>query len=1606
MLITGKSMARKIQQKVAAALNKRRNPPEPSQQNQDWKTTLNTSNFGKLVPTLESLHIDIVHYQQASPEKLQELFTKIVDILKNDYFNQTQNRLSLKKHLITLNQQIRATISDAQRNALFISYFKKHETSIALLFINSQLDFAIKFSRLLICVVGRLIKDALKFPQNEYDNHNILNLVEELTQLHPHFNAACQEWFEAELGSYVPSLQDEVLIGDEDESDYADILSESLIEIANENQTVDQYDFIERVRDELHAEEALFSPYLLQYFAEKEPLLNLSLTTVNKLQLRKAYLKMNDLLAPSLKLTKKIEKKRLQQFIIAAINHKINEPEPSQVYDQNAINRICKRKARELSSILSLCKEIKLQRANHKSFMAELSKLPLSEEVQVLENFIKKKLQAPLYLKIKRKMNHIIKYKVYGSYKGFTNNCLQYMKILLTQPIYENSIITYLKLEHPAVIEPVSVDELTHIRQCVNKINKYSSKKEIRRECSYLLHTLIFDQELAQQLQKITALYSADLSIFHQHLLEPLTNHLLLELVQEVNNTTSISEPLNVIFKNKQFGSIKTQLSQYQQQLRELGKLRLRAILNPDDNTINNKIEETYKLISSLYAKLNVIFDLISIIEILPVNQISEELSNQVNGIKKHLHEINEVFVYLSNIAHEVGYKKVEPKDIFLLRIGRGDFFNQKDHDIIKNAVLAMLFSVENIKLIDAINSHFEQYTNEQKSECLYFVENYIQSDSLGSLFSAVNPEKNEFYLKLMVFEKLAESSKLSTKRLMQLIQNSISIKKERFNTLVKSLKSNEYSTEQLVRRINTISRKLESNRFHITKLDEYLLEISHVMNAPAFDNFTTLQKTQLLSSFNQLNQFCSAFPFYQQEFDKLKKQLNALLLKTPSSKQIKQPAKVAIKFQPKSSLLELIRNTIENKNNQSLYDKMITKFINNIENEFACLFAKIDISELRDLNWTLDSKRLNEGLTPYSPNVLNYHRNLEMATHYISFAIFYQLDSNFQPSAHQNLALVKSFYEFFETALVKAFELKAPTTAFILFRAIQSSPIKRLGLASPKAEAFYFSYLSKTKEAQVKITKLFRQAGVLPQLSFIQQMLIFSYKKNSGSHFEHLGNVGRSLRFFLLKKEAIIENDLAQSNFTDEIKYFLNALHLISSHEAKIDTLKSQTLLMKASTDLKPDHSKKYNLSDFKTINELAKYLTVCRARFIDYHFNLQNPEKEIVDWLLSTIKSDNRFTSFTDCIEVLFLVDEINRYQKRVYKQFHSDLITILTYYYRRIGQILKSDNETNKKNLELLFVQLNKLKRLREFQDEDNSFDLFSSEQKVQDLIKKMREQYRLYLNMQEQFDKHRSQTAYTQLLADVLSGNTQKSLALPVEQDEKTQTMHETLLPDNEYDIPSAEPEHPSRIGINKTMTFTTQEQSSILALFNTEELKAEFLAAFPWAIQVDTLDKLRNLQFDPEVNLLGTPKLFGQALQLAVMRLVLIAMDSLGKIAGFTGQLTIANFDRINEIINQLKWLTGELKAFDISEPKLLAEVEAVIQEMGFKNQEYYDIQQLYNPPFEVENNPNMNGFCHLNEHLAYELTGTHYTDTLLAPNVPASPYFEQISQIVINHEKT
>lgn len=1570
-------MANNIQKKIAVALsskrNRKSNPPE---------TLLHESEFAALIPSLDDLQVSVADYQQAGPPKLHELFEVIINRLKGSYFNHDLNQTELEETLAILHEQCSA-VTDPNEQKLFLNdYFTKHGAKLSLHFINSQLEIAIRFSKLAICVLGRQIKEALGVTPNAIDEEIITKLLGELSEMVPSIQDACLTWLYEQVQSYQPDKIESYFIADNDILQDPDAIKEQTI-------------------IELNQHKKNFNQHLLQYYANTELYDSLQPAQLSKKAIRQAYRRLHNKLASDLQLREASQHKGLQQFIAEIINQRIYDIGQSTLFSLENIKKICDKQLKEQTSIILLCQIIIKQRATIESYITKLNELPTTEDITHLLHFFMKKIKSPLFQKIEKTLTRIIEQERYGSYKSFTVDLIGYTKALVLLPIYDSSIMLQISVIQPSLVRPLSKTDLIQMQNCVKSLNHYTSNNAIKRECSYLLHTLTYNEELAIHLQSLEALIFADFSEIIHYLLNPFYNSELSQFILSNRLDLVISPQLIDILTRQGIDDLKRNLLQYQKNLHALGKMRLVTIQQPDNNEANSQIKQHYNIINIIYAKLDVINEMFNLIENLETNDLTQELQELIDSSKRHVDSMRDYYAFLSNTAQEFGHLKIDANEIFLQRLIRGDFFNMRDHDLLQSATYAMLYSLSPTSIFDGLIENFDTYSEEQKKETLHFIENYLSADSHQMLFSAIQPEKSAFYSQLTAFHNLAKQAQLATDNLNRLIKENIAIKQQRFSKLITALNEGSFTKEQLIRRIRTLCNKLATNSFHLNKLDEYIVEIANIFNSPTFVNFTSREQSELQANFDELTHLCNSLPYYRQAFSKLQKNLSYLI----SRKNLNVVGKSANFYSDtniQNNLFMLIENSFNEINNSELYNKILKKFITNIENELAIVFTEIDIFELRELNWLNDENRLSEGLNPNAPNIHRYQESITMILYFLRLSIFYSQSLSDPTPVINNMQKIKNIVYFYEKAFAKALEIKAFTTASILYKALQIPDIQRLGYSDKINKMLYQRHFGKTQRVQLHLANHFREENVLPLLSFIQHKLLFVYKRSYGSQFERLGNIGRTLQEFIYKKDAIKKNLVnTENNTLQQMTMFVASLGLLTADTWKIDHEKSDQLLTQASYDVKPDTSKKYQLDEFKTINSFMKHLVYCLSRSIGHQLSDHNPEKAIFDWMVALIKQDTRLLTFSDSLEVLYLLDDIAHTHKSVYKKFNTDLIAILTLYYQKISKFIKAENEEHKSSLDNFYNQFNKNKRIRNIKtSDDNAFDLFSHMHKLKEIVKKIDDKYAQYQRVQVQLEKHKSQQAYSQLLDDILSGATTRTLPLATDS-EQTQTRGaETLLPDNEYDIPSAEPEHPDRIGINRTMSFNETVQSSILALFNTDELKMEFLAAFPWALQFDNIEALKEAHFDSNINLLGTPQLFSNELQLSIMKFVLLAMDALGKIAGFSGELTIQNFDRISEVINQLKWISAAIQQSNVNEQQLLVEVEAAVHEMSFRNNEYFEMQQLYNPPITVESNPNMNGFCHINEHLAYQLTGFSYDGSLLAPNVPSSPYFEKISEVL------
>lgn len=428
----------------------------------------------------------------------------------------------------------------------------------------------------------------------------------------------------------------------------------------------------------------------------------------------------------------------------------------------------------------------------------------------------------------------------------------------------------------------------------------------------------------------------------------------------------------------------------------------------------------------------------------------------------------------------------------------------------------------------------------------------------------------------------------------------------------------------------------------------------------------------------------------------------------------------------------------------------------------------------------------------------------------------------------------------------------------------------------------------------------------------------------------------------------------------------------------------------------MKEDHSdpiKIYNIENFESITHLKEYLTACLKQSIPIQLHTANPEKIIMQYVLDQVENDHHLVEFSDSVNILHLMSDIAQVQKKSYAHYPEDICSVLSKYKSKVYALMQ-DNSPEAigilKNFFLHFLNHPDIIAIRK-----------SKDHQARSLILNVDKKYIVFHKQLSLMERQRSQAAYWELLESVLDEKQTAVLSIPTE--EKGHYLSQALLPDSEYDVPSAEPEHPSRVGVNRTMSFIPSEQKqSILDAFTTDELKNEFIEAFPWGAELHSILKLRSAKPESDLNLLGTSKALPLLLQKAAVKYTLVSLDILGKLAGEHGEYALINFSQIKHIVDDLKYISNLINKNILNVHALEKKIMNKTYKLHNLNRMLYEAQQEDLSGIKAKNNPDMNGFCHINENLVYRLTGFEHQDRtcMLMPQKPESPYLEKIEKML------
>ncbi|MBS0286158.1 MAG: hypothetical protein JSR17_02615 [Proteobacteria bacterium] len=1284
---------------------------------------------------------------------------------------------------------------------------------------------------------------------------------------------------------------------------------------------------------------------------------------------------------------------------LAAIEAVIKEylPDMSAPDLEEKITNICNSLRRKQISIQRICAVIETEHKILIDFLEQAQQLTSSYEKDKIISFFEQKVNNPYYNLVKMIYDEMLSKGIYVSNEDeVVKNIVLYLKNLVLLTHYEYGLLSHMVITNPSLPNPYTSDKTTSIYNEIQNFLINCSTQGLDKISRFIQHAIIFNTELIASGKRSEYLSQVKLTKYIGNSIQVLLDE------DEIWNTLSKNEAFekSKIDKNK-LNTLKDNLITFQKCINELGQLKIQLTINKDDLTLIKQIQILYQKIVTLAPNIKLIKDL--------KNIFGPFQEGKLKKINSSLHSLSRLLLTIKTTIKKLGVDTYGVQTIFLFRIGRGDFFNANDRENLISATFGIHKVVHPIKLLNILIDNFKQYTPEKQEECLLFVKNYLLLDTTNALIN-VKYEKSELVDKVDMFCQFTCANAQNNPHIENLANDISEVliqkivdKSKDFSSSMSLISKGRVPQTHLVRKINTMLEDVNSGFCSKPQIEEYLLEVSFIIESPTL--VSTDENNHNDDIIHSIEAFCNAIqeiPEYTNLIEELKLKLSNQLknYKNIEILPIESNDVPAQYFDIHKLLHEIINGNIKTVENE----KSLLSLVEAIESGFIHFFSKIPLDEMREMVWVNDNKRMQQGLMPIALNIRRYHQYFNLVVNYFSILVLNQIEKqDAQVVSRENLLEVKKIHEFIEKSILRAIDKGAIGTACALNTVLNIPAIKRLSLSNIENESLRNKHIDNIVKSQQSIsTRIYTQPG-LPLLNAMLEQIIHAYRTKAGSEFEKRVMIGKILQSIEEKKHTLQEHLVLYDLFEQMANLMENTNLMFSAEllgDVLIDEEKVHSILTNNSEYLKPIQFKTYQISDFHTLPGLRDQLNYWFNRLQDFHLEGKQPENQIVELIESIIEADEYLEHFAESLRILQLIELIDKINQRTYKNYDHDLNTILNIYYKKISQFFTEDFVEPQEHLETFFSIFNHDPKIKAIIDNhESNLNPFSAQHHLADTIDLILKAQKKYSKSIEMINETRGQQAYSQLLLRVLEGDAQGPI-IQLGTHEKTEfATAKSLLPESEYPVPQAEPEHPDYIGINRTMDFNPDDARfrSSLELFASNELKKDFLQSFPWGIDTPNAKKVESAKYSPDMNLLAIDHVISPTLQLGLMNYVLLSLDCIGKLAGFTGELSILNFNRIKEISDSLQEIAQFLTTSVLDNEVLTTKLDHMTYKLILLNSDLTDMLEQNNPPYPVQSNVPMNDFCHINEYLAHKLLGIPYQKSILSPINPYSAVLENVN---------
>lgn len=1126
---------------------------------------------------------------------------------------------------------------------------------------------------------------------------------------------------------------------------------------------------------------------------------------------------------------------------------------------------------------------------------------------------------------------------------------------------------------------PYNIARTNQLVVLFNTLLKHENNSDVQNRLKQVLNTLNLNIYFETYLENISKLYALDLSNYEAEVLDLIAS----ENPVIINIINSASLPLSIA----DIESIKLTFQSLKENISSLASTLFEMLFNAVDNNTIKK----YKILADLVNKQCNDLDLLVMLDRLLTTNVKQHGIAQIYTIS---HQLISTIDLLKDIIKNKTTAYSKTTSTFLLRFERGDFFNDNEFNLLKDAVYTLFSYVKPDQVIDNALFIFTRLNDSQKLNCLTFLHQFMMLDKKATAFSS-KYEKSKIIERLNMFNHLVSSlnnndeitSKLND--LSTLIIDKIIFKDQWFSQYLVKIHQGNIPPQEMLFRLNTINAQFTEVKDDIGMLEEQAIAVISMIESPRpWSTGNEVFTRSFQASLDLFIEHLASVKDLEATYQSLVK------LRDDQHLSIVEEINLNDFTESNIDLLMRLKNIATQSLNANELNTLLEEFYKQINHGFLNRFRDIDLSELVNLNWDKDEERIKSKVMIKSPTIRKYLQYLNVNSKFIALSILYAVESIAHIEPRMKIQQIQSVHNFYEKLVKYALEKKNAVVAICINTALDMPYINRLNLSSNKhlRESLLNDLSSKALQTSNFI-------NIVPPITEFLATISEVFNKPYKAEMEFYVMTGRKLKEIDRYQLLLFQSQEIQSDTTHTIYSVLNKLNLILQpyfyQDILINEKRIAELLKEVSMDMKPTIYETRSLSDFVSLAELKQHLLYCYNRNIDYLLQ-GSPKKEIITFVTEHINNEG-ISDFNDAIAILDLIQKIEVSQNRTYADYDQSLATILQPFHEKVAQSINSEHFSINE-LDTFFQAFNVHPRIQQIRDISKEKKPFSSVNDLKYIVKLIDDYYSEFKRKLLIQQEEKRQSTYSELLTKILEGGKQESF-IPfksVLSDEDHG--HDSLLPETEYPVPLAEPEHPDYIGINKTMNFNPAPlPNSVLSIFETKELMQDFLVSFVWGAKIDKLQVLEAAKSNPSLNVLGIDNLYSPLVQLKVMSLVLVSLDAIGKIAGQNGGYAIHNFTAIKEINDRLSEITQVITSEYADDDIIITRCNRLTHAVYQLNHECFALLKESHA-YPIEFNTTMNEFCHINEHLVHRLTGIDYRESVLTPISTQSNYYKKLSQ--------